>query len=136
MPKKIPERYKCMDCQKSTWKLGHLYTLRDDIWRVAVPKVDGMLCLPCLAGRLAFRGHKLNRSDFMHGPSEIMMGLHGDEAIPPDLIVANFNPTGHGFEVSIDEEHYFRVASGTGWGPDHNRGSTFDQAIHDRVRRK
>jgi hypothetical protein len=33
------------DCQKCTWKIGHFYILKDDVWQLAVPKVDGMLCL-------------------------------------------------------------------------------------------
>lgn len=55
------EKWKCLDCQVDTGKIGEHYMLKDDIWKLVNNSKSGMLCIGCLEKRL---GRKLNHSDF------------------------------------------------------------------------
>lgn len=59
--------FNCMDCGCDTRRNEQYYMVRNGLWRSVNPKVDGMLCLPCLERRLArglrardFTGARLN----------------------------------------------------------------------------
>lgn len=55
------KKFKCLDCQVDTGKIGEYYFLHPEIWNAAHNSKKGMLCVGCIEKRL---GRKLNASDF------------------------------------------------------------------------
>lgn len=58
---KLIKEFSCMDCHICTLCNGEYYMVKNNIWKVANPKIDGMLCITCLEKRL---GRKLVPKDF------------------------------------------------------------------------
>lgn len=57
--------FKCLDCECDTCDVNEYYMVRDHLWRKAVPKRTGMLCIGCLETRL---GRTLTKADFTDVP--------------------------------------------------------------------
>jgi hypothetical protein len=57
--------FKCLDCKRDTKKIKEYYMVHDRVWKQAVPKGRGMLCIKCLGRRL---GRKLTKKDFQRLP--------------------------------------------------------------------
>jgi hypothetical protein len=62
----------CMDCGCDTRDNEHYYMVADGLWRSVNPKMDGMLCLPCLENRL---GRSLYARDFQDSRINIEQAL-------------------------------------------------------------
>jgi hypothetical protein len=56
---------KCLDCKIDTLEIGEYYMVENELWKVANPKVEGMLCIGCLEKRLS---RKLKCEDFLKCP--------------------------------------------------------------------
>ena len=54
-----------MDCGSDTYASEEYYTLRDEVWALVNPAIDGKLCLVCAEIRL---GRSLNPEDFTNDP--------------------------------------------------------------------
>ena len=55
----------CLECGANTGKIGEFYIVRAEVWLLANPAGDGMLCIGCLEQRL---GRSLTRLDFTEAP--------------------------------------------------------------------
>lgn len=58
---KSRSKWKCLDCDVDTGKIGEHYFVHDHIWFSVVNSQKGMLCVGCIEKRL---GRKLNKNDF------------------------------------------------------------------------
>lgn len=57
MSNSVDLRFHCLDCDVHTGKIGQYpYNCPDELWLAVVPGGRGMLCLDCLAKRLAAAG--------------------------------------------------------------------------------
>jgi hypothetical protein len=54
-------KWKCLDCNIDTGKIGEHYLIHTDLWLKLTGSFIGMLCIGCLESRL---GRKLNSKDF------------------------------------------------------------------------
>jgi hypothetical protein len=56
--------WRCLDCGINTDVIDEYYMLRNEVWVVANPEIDGQLCISCVARRL---GRTLTSADFTGG---------------------------------------------------------------------
>lgn len=64
-------RYDCLDCGVNTVEIGHYYNVCDELWNESAAG-KGMLCIPCLEGRLK---RKLIPDDFGEAPINVNAAL-------------------------------------------------------------
>jgi hypothetical protein len=58
-------QWPCMDCGSDTYASEEYYSLRDEVWALINPGIDGKLCLECAEIRL---GRSLTPEDFTNDP--------------------------------------------------------------------
>lgn len=62
---KDPAQFNCMDCAVNTAKIEERYSLKNEVWQQANPRIKGMLCVGCVEKRL---GRELTCADFTDVP--------------------------------------------------------------------
>lgn len=76
--KRIDLSFRCLDCEVHTGDANEYYMVHDEVWLLANPADDGMLCVSCLEARI---GRVLTPSDFTDAPVNGAFGNKSDRLL-------------------------------------------------------